>query len=293
MPGVTVELVGGLGNQLFIYAAGYELSRKLSCPLYIDTTWFASHSDRTLGIDSFGIDAVFVSSRPLMHRAQIELHKNLPNRFSQNSKIFKESSAHFDKEVSYLLVGSTLRGYFQSWKYFPCYAQEIRVQIANVINPSDWYQKLRTDYESDSRWIALHVRRGDYLNSKIRDLHGIVAVDYYARAIEKIDSQFDTELPLKIFSDDSAAAQTIFRDFKHRIEYIHEPPDSRPIETMLLMSMSSGLITANSSFSWWAAWLGESATRPVVVPDPWFRSKSFNPEDLFLPNWIRLDSALH
>lgn len=291
--GISVELVGGLGNQLFIYATGYELSQKLGCPLYVDTTWFRTQADRKIGLNLFTNNAIFTSSQPLIRRAEIQIHKIMAPLLSKSTNVFVESKMDYLPEVSKLPVGSTLRGYFQSWKYFQEYAPKIRMQIYGLLNPSEWYQTRRVEFQDQENWVAVHVRRGDYLNAGTRDVHGITGVDYYKNAVEQIDSQFGNQMPLKIFSDDHSAAQTLFQGDERRIEFVQEPPNSNPLENMLLMSQGSGIIAANSSFSWWAAWLGESITRPVIVPNPWFRTKSINQDDLFLQDWTPLDGGLH
>jgi len=199
----------------------------------------------------------------------------------------------YQPEVSRLPIGSTLRGYYQSWKYFGESAPKIREQIHGLLKPTEWYQTRRVEFQDQENWIAIHVRRGDYLNAATRDVHGLTSLDYYKRAVERVDSQFDNQMPIKVFSDDRSAAQALFQGSKRQIEFVHEPPGSKPIESMLLMSLGSGIIAANSSFSWWAAWLGDVITRPVIVPDPWFRTKRINQADLFLQNWLPLNSGLH
>ncbi len=292
-PGVTVELLGGLGNQLFIYATGYELSQKLDCPLYVDTTWFRTHADRKLGLNSFTNDAIYTSAKPSVRRAENQIHKVMPRLLSKSSNVFVESKMDYQPEVSRLPIGSILRGYFQSWKYFGECAPKIREQIHDLLNPTEWYQTRRVEFQDQENWIAVHVRRGDYLNAGTRDVHGILRNSYYKNAIKQIDAQFGYEVPLKVFSDDHSAAQALLQGSNRRIEFVQGPPNSDPLESMLLMSQGSGIIAANSSFSWWSAWLGESITRPVIVPSPWFRTKSFNQDDLFLQDWTPLDSGLH
>ena len=292
-PGVTVELVGGLGNQLFVYATGYELSQKLNCPLYADTTWFRTQSNRKLGLNSFANDTIFTSVNPFIRRAEIQVHKAIPLLLSKGSNVFVESKMDYQPEVSKLPIGSKLRGYFQSWKYFEACGPKIRAQIYDLRNPTEWYQTRCVEFQDQESWIAVHVRRGDYLNAGTRDVHGLTGFAYYRNAIERIDSQFDNQMPLKVFSDDHSAARMLFRGNGRKIEFVQEPLGSKPIESMLLMSLGSGIVAANSSFSWWAAWLGEKNTRPVIVPIPWFRTKQINQLDLFLRNWLPLDSGLY
>ncbi|MDA9334062.1 alpha-1,2-fucosyltransferase [Actinomycetota bacterium] len=292
-PGITVRLQGGLGNQLFIYATGYELSQKLDCPLYIDITWFRNHADRELGLNSFAHDAIYTSANPFVRRAENRIYRVVPRLLSKSSNVFVESKMEYEPEVSRLPIGSTLRGYYQSWKYFRESATKIREQIHGLLKPTEWYQTRCVEFQDQENWIAVHVRRGDYLNAGTRDVHGLTGFAYYRNAIERIDSQFDNQMPLKVFSDDHSAARMLFRGNGRKIEFVQEPLGSKPIESMLLMSLGSGIVAANSSFSWWAAWLGEKNTRPVIVPIPWFRTKQINQLDLFLRNWLPLDSGLY
>ena len=287
-PGITVELVGGLGNQLFIYATGYEMSLRLDCPMYVDTTWFRAQSDRNLGLNSFTNDAIFISSRPFIRRAEIKLHKIMGPLLPTGTKVFVESQMDYLPEVSKLPLGSTLRGYFQSWKYFEEHAKKIRSQIHDLVNPSDWYQTSHVEFQDQKEWVAVHVRRGDYLNAGTRVVHGILGNSYYMNAIKQIDAQFGYEVPLKVFSDDHAAAKVLFQESERRIEFVQEHPNSNPIESMLLMSQGSGIIAANSSFSWWAAWLNPNPNKTIICPKKWFNSASIPDEDLIPKTWIRL-----
>ena len=291
-PGITVELVGGLGNQLFIYATGYALSQKMNCPLYVDTTWFRTQTDRHIELNSFVNDAILTSTRPLFRKAEIQIQKFAAPLTSKKTNVYVESGMEYHLAVSQLEIGSRIRGYFQSWKYFEEEAPEIRSHIRDLVHPSAWYRASHVEFNNQEEWIAVHVRRGDYLKAETRSVHGVLGDSYYKNALKQMDAHFGDALPLKVFSDDHSATRTLFERSNRKIEFVQEPLGSDPIESMLLMSQGAGVITANSSFSWWAAWLGEGVTRPVCVPNPWFRTKSFNLNDLFLQNWKSLDGQL-
>jgi hypothetical protein len=156
---------------------------------------------------------------------------------------------------------------------------------------SEWYLEKIEEFSNQDDWLAIHVRRGDYLNAGTREFHGIMDERYYRNAIKIIDSNSGI-MPIKVFSDDIKAAKSLFAGNQSRFEFINSPPESSSLESLLLMSRGSGIITANSSFSWWAAWLGQTPSRQVVVPSPWFRGAEISTVDLFLGDWAVASSSL-
>jgi hypothetical protein len=286
--GITIELVGGLGNQLFLYSMGFELSKFLNCPLYIDKTWYRTQRNRNFEIGSITDPALLTSKRPIIKRMEVQAQKLLPPKVLKHAKVFVERDSGYDAEVLRVSIGWKLRGYFQSWKYFQWHADEIRNQLQDVPKPSTWYKDRLRQFSDEGEWISIHVRRGDYLHPKTREFHGILDSKYYERAIERMDSELGRKLPIRVFSDDSSVARGLFRARRREIHYVQETPTSVPMETMLLMSRGSGIITANSSFSWWSAWVQDSDNRPVIVPSRWFKNRPTNHSDLFLSNWITL-----
>lgn len=278
--GVTVELQGGLGNQLFILAAGYELAIRHNCSLYLDTSWFIGDVNRKLGIDRLFIDGEYVQRRSPIRRFAPKSH-NLPfvgQLMSKNT--FIESSFSFDSRVNGLPVGTRLRGYFQSWRYFQESAETIRAIVQKPAIESQWFSHNRSRLSLEAPWQAIHIRRGDYLNPGTLEFHGLADLSYYSQALTA-----SGELPIKVFSDDLQSARQLVRKLGVDAEFMEPPNDSHPIESLILMSLASSIITANSSFSWWGAWLGEREDRPVFVPRPWIKGAVYSEEDLFLPNW--------
>jgi hypothetical protein len=133
------------------------------------------------------------------------------------------------------------------------------------------------------------VRRGDYLNHGTAEFHGILGESYYREAIDRIDVALGEGADFFIFSDDPAAAEQVL-NFMPRSRLTHVYGDAeRPWEDMALMARCRHHVTANSSFSWWGAWLNRSPDKIVVAPRAWFAPaelKKRNTADLYPPGWI-------
>lgn len=135
--------------------------------------------------------------------------------------------------------------------------------------------------------IAVHVRRGDYANSEALAFHGVAASKYYEAAV-KVLRRMGFDGPLVMFSDDRNAAATELQSLGEiNIPAAHEHLGD--LDQMLLMSEAPALVMANSSYSWWSAWIGETTKRPVICPRPWFNDDSMDERDLLMPTWLTLE----
>ena len=290
--GITIRPVGGLGNQLFIYSLGHALSARLACELYIDRSWFATQSLRSYELATFASTGLELAEkrwetgrlRSSKRSVMASLSREL-RRISGTT--LREQSFRFDERIFSVSAGARLEGYFQSPHYFASAQDSLRKQMRAISRPSVWYSQTREHLDSVGRWVAVHVRRGDYLNPGIRDLHGIVEKPYYLAALEVVNRIVPGLVPI-VFSDEPAvASEMLSHDFPTAI-FIENSASSAPIETINLMARSQAVVMANSSFSWWGGWLGDSDSRPVIVPRPWFDTPQFDDRDLFPAQWISL-----
>jgi hypothetical protein len=287
---ITIRPLGGLGNQLFVYAAGSTVANKLETELIVDLASMASSPGRKYELDSFGsqisqVTNTFDSIQPSNSK---KLLQRLTNAFGGRHvapTTIKDRGFWFDPRILSAPNGSTLEGYLQSWKYFHADSARLREEIWALSQPTEWFGEWSRKLRSEQPWVGIHVRRGDYLN--IPGM-GISTNYYYERAINLI-TQLHGEKSVIVFSDDpELAARLPSIAGLENVEFIVPPSESGPIESLLLMSLASHLIMANSSFSWWAAWLGDSEVRTVIYPRPWIDFRFINDRDLPLPNWIGL-----
>lgn len=291
---VTVELVGGLGNQLFQFFAGKYLADKIDAKLLLNghrigfhATNHGSHVTSILHNQDFQI----AKSRSPKLSAQISRYSEiierrlLPNSF--NRLILKSYNSHtvgFDANLEQLDRSIKLRGYFQSYKYFTSdfgYRKIIAIE-----KPSSWYESMRSTLcKEDS--VVIHIRRGDYTN--LKNSFGVLDSNYYKQAI-LIAAQLVANPTYLVFSDDIDAAQSI-ADFlpSESTFYVRPPSSCNPAESLCLMSLGKVLVTANSTFSLWSGLLA-GAEAKIISPKKWFKAME-DPTDLRPPNWILCPSS--
>lgn len=295
---VAIELVGGLGNQLFCYFAGWYLSETLGCQY--QPIWLTSRVEaeqRELSLTQFELAHQPVSL------SQIDFSSSLTVRFALQSillrlgisnnfagKIFGVFTSKMIGEDPGLLEvkpGQVARGYFQSDMYFSGLSKmgkEVKLRLAKQ---SEWFSTTSNQMQKEYP-IVMHVRRGDYLspaNSKI----GTLSKRYFLDALVKLESEGLRQKRLWIFSDDVPRVQEEFGNIHgYDVSWIQPPRECTPAESMVLMGLGSGIIISNSTFSWWGARLGSA--KMVVAPGKWFLGMS-DPVGLVPEDWLRVESS--
>jgi len=252
---------GRLGNQMFQYATAYSLSQNYDSKVAIGTK------------DSYSL------SGKLQLSETFELPSAIINDFSGIKYRFQEKNFEFE-DISKLSDYTDIVGYFQSEKYFESHREKIvREEFKFKKEILEKTDSIIETLKSDLQLCSLHVRRGDYL--KLSDTHPPLGIDYYEHAL----SFLPAEIEVIIFSDNIEEAKKLLESSKlireQKKRYISE---YYAIE-MCLMSRCNYHVIANSSFSWWGAWLSES--KRVIAPKFWFGSngpKIWN--DLYCKNWI-------
>ncbi len=281
---IVVALDGGVGNQLFQYAAARALALRLGVPVGLDTRWYAGRG-RRYALDRFKISTEPVDPAMLPFRDGKILGRLLSGRGGR-LQVYREKGLAFDPAVPALGDGTYLRGVFQSERYFADEQSAIRRDLAFIDPPDAENRAVLTEIGKAQRSVSLHVRRGDYVaNPKIASVHGTVSLDYYARALALVAARIEADPLVFVFSDDPAwAADNLQLGVPTRI--LGHNGDARAIEDLRLMAACRHHILANSSFSWWGAWLDPSPDKIVVAPEPWFRT--LDGSTIVPDRWIRL-----
>jgi hypothetical protein len=294
---IYIEPLGGLGNQLFVYATGRARAIDLNTDLQVDLRNFRNYEWHNFELQTFHSQLSISESarfpKELIRRGSDWSRRGFrrigmkPRFGSQNCAI--EESTVFDSRINKIPDGTTIRGYFQSHLYFDRHAAAIREEIRNLVNPSHWFLETFDALNALPVWSAIHVRRGNYVGLSNM---GLAQDDYYSRALRLLRLNVNSG-PLLVFSDDIEAAKSMaaLQLTPSLIQFIEPPSESSPLESLLLMSSAHNLITANSSFSWWSAWIGDNEDRMVICPRPWLDDPNFNERDLLPPNWITLGRA--
>lgn len=279
--------MGGLGNQLFIYGAGLALARHLHSPLRVNCSWFSYQNLRTLELDLLGPDPDidFYSARASVYSRGVSRARRI---LFDSDGIFREPASFlFTTDFWKVKPGTTLNGFFQSWKYLEPSASEIRLKVLTPSEPSEWFMSTLKHLGDLGNWTSIHVRRGDYLTPVNSQYHGIVERSYYEKATRMIQS-LEGHNNFVIFSDDLPAARHLVDEIPGHFTFIKPPPSSPAIETMRLMALAHSSVIANSSYSWWGAWLTDHQYKTVIAPRPWFDNPTTHARDLLPPHWVTI-----
>jgi hypothetical protein len=295
---VIANLIGGIGNQMFQYAAGKALARAHGVPLVVDVSDFRGYGlhhgyqlEQAFGIRPPHADPVAMKhllgwkSLPPVYRL---LRGGRLPFLCGNLYVIEPRPrlcSYWD-EFWHLPSGCYLRGYWQSEKYFLPIADEIRRDFA-FVEPMSTEGQSVADRIAASESVSLHVRRGDIAaNPGVLAVHGLCSIDYYQCAMARI-AEAHRDAHFFVFSDDVEWARNNLPQV-HAIEFVDVNHGARSYEDMRLMSLCRHHIVANSSFSWWGAWLGETASGLVVAPKRWFAVDDIPATDVVPGRWTRI-----
>jgi hypothetical protein len=294
MTEVVVRLMGGLGNQLFQYATARAIAARHNAGLIFDLSWFPTVSDREYALAPFAVIAKILQDDPLIQTSRLHsLWNRLAHRLIRRSglkrfgrPVFAERYFHFDPAVLDVRAPIYLDGYFQSERYFSDHADLIRNELRLVAPPAKRSQEMLEMIRS-SEAVCLHVRRGDYVaNATTQAFHGTCSLDYYREGFA-LAAEGMRNPTVFVFSDNPSWAQENLKlDARTVIVDIHGPEQAH--EDLRLMAACRNFVIANSSFSWWAAWLGEQLSKRVVAPKRWFANAANDTRDLLPADWVRI-----
>lgn len=295
---VIVGLQGGLGNQLFQYATGRALSAAWGSKLVLDLKWFDDVVDmkevtvREYALAPFALPVMTQNigqpdaSRGRISRLMARLRTPFLPASQRPFRLVKESSFQYSPKIFGTPSPVWLDGYWQSWRYFEAIESQLRAELTTprAMNPASWAMLNRI--QSSPIPVCLHVRRGDYVsNPSAAHFHGTCSVNYYHEAIAELSR---TGSPICfIFSDDPDwVRNNLELPCEAVIVDINGSADAHL--DLWLMASCRHFVIANSSLSWWAAWLGSSPDKQVFTPKHWFQGYQYNVSDLIPPNWRRI-----
>lgn len=293
---IVVKLIGGLGNQLFQYAAGTALANYHKTELFLDLSYLnadtkGAYTKRKFELDKFNIHAKIADERILKNfnfnenKTSVKLKKLLPGLFGK--MIFNEHQFNFHSNFLKFPANTYLNGYWQSERYFNSFRGKLLDEIT-LNNPLTKGAVAIDQKIQSTTSVSLHVRRGDFVSLKSANhFHGHLELEYYKLAVEKINLKIKNAT-FFIFSDDMDWCRANF-DFIASKEFIDgEGNNITTHEELILMSHCKHNIIANSSFSWWGAWLNQNADKIVIAPQNWFADKKINTNDLIPSSWIEI-----
>lgn len=262
---ITVKLMGGMGNQMFQYATGKSLACYHHTDLLLDASLLHGRRSYTLNQWS-GV------REPVTYAGQ------KPNIFEAGFRYNIDIQKAVDRHVL-----PVLQGYWQTEIYFAHIAKELR-QIFCPLKPFDTASVRIVHHMEQENSIAVHVRRGDYLKEPHKSYHGVLSGEYYTNAIKGMWDRVGLDAEFYFFSDDMEWVKKEFQGEK--IHFVEPGLEARDI---YMMAQCKHAIIANSSFSWWGAWLGDNqANRVVVAPKKWFDQSKEDYSDIVPDRWVKL-----
>lgn len=290
---IIVNVLGGLGNQMFTYACGRRLAEKFHTELLLNLSSVNNYR-WSYALDKFNIRAE-VNNR--INTRLFEIGGSITNRLLGRKTMVSikgikpvwEYKAAFNPEIIDLHDNVFLDGYWASEKYFKDIADILRNEFtlreAISRNTMLWEDKIK----SEEMPISLHIRRGDYLESDInRQIYAQVPVSYYYNGIELIRKNADISA-LFVFSNDIDWCKEMFK-FDIPVYYVTGNDEFHGYEDMYLMSLCKHNIVANSTFSWWGAWLNRYKEKVVICPKKFFNISDIwhDSTDTWPEEWIQL-----
>lgn len=295
---IVVTIMGGLGNQMFQYAFGraasLELDRRLVLDLSFMPTGRAPYVRRwdlpdlpiasVRRLAAHGLQRASTRPRPIANRIGRLAHRSLQKH--------QVSDPPDDQVLRISDIPSLIAlcvGYWQSHRYFEVFAETIRAELT----PREGLSAHATELVrrvSTRESIAVHVRRGDYVTEpRVARVHGSLAETYHAAAVASMTQRMERPLAV-VFSDDPCWAST---NLELGVETLHAEQHARltAVETLGVMAACRHHVIANSSLSWWGAYLATHPDQRVIYPSRWFLDRPVNPATRFPSQWIAHEVA--
>ena len=293
---IIVKISGGLGNQLFQFSFGRYLSIKLSTEAKFDIQTISNsnrHTPRSFGLGDLNLKIdiaetnnfkninLFIGHELLskIERKLVQIMPFLNRNYvvqnlykSQYNKLNYRDNCYYD-------------GYWQSEKYFEPIKDILRkeLEFTPILNS---HNTAHLNEIKSSRSVSIHIRRGDYISHKSNmDLYKSCSLEYYRAAIDYLENKIAQPL-FYIFSDDPEWTKNNFKGEKFRIM---DNNSQSPAIDLFLMKKCQHNIIANSSFSWWAAWLNSNSNKIVIAPTKWYNN-NWSDKDIIPESWTKIDN---
>lgn len=292
---IIVKITGGLGNQLFQYAAGKRLASVHNTELRLDTMGFETYKLHDYSLNHFKISAI-EASKAEIEKIGLSSQKGLLTKLRKRLgygpskqggiKHIKDDESSFNPSILNLPDDVYLDGYWQSEKYFKDKEGLIREEYVLKAPLSKESEDISKEILGSDA-VAIHIRRTDYVtNQKNQSVYENLDLDYYHRALGELAKKA-SQPRLFIFSDDIEWVREHFKP-GFDITYMDFNGVERNYEDLYLMSLCKHHIIANSSFSWWGAWLSQSQDKLVFAPKRWYKDRPMDIDNRYPRNWTTI-----
>jgi len=275
---VITKISGGLGNQMFQYAIAKSIAIKNNDKFSLDVSFYPKQTLRKYELNLFNIEEDLQNAENIFDKIKRKLG------FISKEYFIEKEIAVFDKEVFDYKDKIILDGYWQNEKYF----KDIKDEIVKDFIPKNSISDEAKEYLrliKSLMSVSLHIRRGDYVQDNTTNInHGICGIEYYKEAIKYFENKY-TNITFFIFSDDIAWCKENFEFIDNKV-FVDNTKSA--IDDLELMKNCKYNIIANSTFSWWGAWLNDNKNKVVVSPKQWFTKKEWQDKNIACDDWIKI-----
>jgi len=294
---IIVKLISGLGNQLFQYCIARQLSLTRGTELKLDISFFKRQSLRSFRLHHYNIQAEIATEKEVRRFTDIYADTSLYAKLfrkaeklspKRNRRLFKEQEWWvYEPELLKASGNIYLDGYWQHYKYF----ENINPWILDDLTVSEPYTAHESELLSaiqETNSVSLHIRRGDYITDRdAYNFMGVMPVEYYDEAIKHMRENVQRP-EFFIFSDDLQWAKDNIR-IDAPVTFVHPDEGKKDYRELDLMSKCKHNIIANSSFSWWGAFLNRYPGKIVIAPRKWIVPEERNKKiQLQFPGWVQM-----
>lgn len=285
---IIIRVFGGLGNQLFQYAF-YKTLKEYNENVYLDISDYDIHKHH----NGFELEKIFnvnfdKASCKQIKRISMDKKKFLYRIIKKIFKIdiIKQYEYIEKRDVSNINIGYIngdvyFNGFWQDKKFIKKIEKDIKNELTFKESLDERNQMLINDL-NDKESVSVHIRRGDYVNNK--SLGGICNKEYYLKAINLIEEKINN--PIFVFFSDDIEWVKDNINLNQKCIYVDWNKGEDSYKDMKLMSSCKHNIIANSTFSWWGAWLNNNKDKIVIAPKRWFNNSDNN--ELVLDEWIKI-----
>lgn len=269
------------------------MARRLGTDLHLDTSLFRFDARRNYELGFFDTGASEILGKFQHRSGRRKETPKLSTKFAQylsvrklsrNPNVLMETTKSFDARITRWGDGTILLGYFQSWRYLQTVQNEVRQRVSDARfldqKTEEWVSQQKAMIRELTDPVIVHVRRGDYVLPAHRGFHGLLGQNYYETALANLANGPGYK-EVVLVSDDMPAAKQMFAGIP--AIYIEQPQDISDSATLLALSTGNKYVIANSSFSWWWAWLAKADF--VYAPKQWFARNDLDSSDICPPEW--------
>lgn len=289
---ILVRLKGGFANQLFQYATARRLAAANNTEVLFDLSYLNKNSNGNYTQRKFELDQIRMKSRIASEEELVPFQiSGLLNKVKNKLGLGKyltlyETISVGPSQLKTLKGNYLLDGYWQDERYFIEMRKELLDEIQPVYAFTSRGEELKKKILATNS-VALHVRRGDYVSLQhANEFHGICSVEYYKKAMEEL-KRIHYGLSYFVFSDDIDWCRKEL-SFLPEAVFVENENEKRSSQDLFLMSLCHHQVIANSSYSWWAAWLNQKPDKTVISPLNWFKDAKQDSSNLIPKNWIRI-----